>query len=424
VEHATQTVFGAGPSAPRIMLIGEQPGDAEDRAGEPFVGPAGRILDEALDEAGLDRESIFVTNVVKHFKWRPSPASKRRLHERPNRARWSRAGRGSTRGPGDRPVRIGLLGATAAQACSGVVQRDPEHGRVEATELAPVVVATIHPSAVLRSAAPSRKEKLAGMVADLRLLASTAGGRAPVGGRSFGRSSQHGPTGGARPKDGPGSGRRPSRKVSYGRRRAHGRRGPCWMSAAAPRVAAHANGVHRRSQPPAPARDASSDTANATIAPTTSQKLFTFSKNGSWKFMPMIPARTTAGSRTAEEEREQLHRVVRGLGRPAHVDVERPEQAGRAGSRQPRSRAPAARSGPARVGPAHRGAPCRVERVPRRRLGAARASADEADPAADAHDPVEHVGVGRPAQGALIEAVDLALDRFDELEVVIVDLGR
>jgi DNA polymerase len=173
-EHATQTVFGQGPERAAIVLIGEQPGDAEDLAGEPFVGPAGRILDQALADAGLDRGSIFVTNVVKHFKWRPSPGGKRRLHERPNRAEvaacrpWVDAEILATR-----PAGIGLLGATAAQAMLGAsfsVTR--EHGRVERPELAPLVVATIHPSAVLRSRdAAEREEKLAGLVADLRLLA-------------------------------------------------------------------------------------------------------------------------------------------------------------------------------------------------------------------------------------------------------------
>jgi len=173
-EHATQTEFGQGPERAAIVLIGEQPGDAEDLAGEPFVGPAGRILDQALADAGLDRGSIFVTNVVKHFKWRPSPGGKRRLHERPNRAEvaacrpWVDAEILATR-----PAGIGLLGATAAQAMLGAsfsVTR--EHGRVERPELAPLVVATIHPSAVLRSRdAAEREEKLAGLVADLRLLA-------------------------------------------------------------------------------------------------------------------------------------------------------------------------------------------------------------------------------------------------------------
>jgi uracil-DNA glycosylase len=172
-EHATQTVFGTGPDRARIMLIGEQPGDAEDVAGEPFVGPAGRILDRVLAEAGLDRETVFVTNVVKHFKWRPSPGGKRRLHERPNRAEvaacrpWLDAEILSTR-----PAGIGLLGATAAQALLGrTFSVTREHGRVERPDLAPLVVATIHPSAVLRSRdSAERDERLAGMVEDLCLL--------------------------------------------------------------------------------------------------------------------------------------------------------------------------------------------------------------------------------------------------------------
>jgi uracil-DNA glycosylase family protein len=176
-ERATQTVFGDGPADARIVLIGEQPGDAEDLAGEPFVGPAGGILDRALDEAGLDREAIFVTNVVKHFKWRPAPGGKRRLHERPTRAEvaacrpWVDAEILAIR-----PAAIGLLGATAAQALLGPtfsVTRD--HGLVAHPELAPLVVATIHPSAVLRSRdADERRERLAGMVADLRLLTGAA----------------------------------------------------------------------------------------------------------------------------------------------------------------------------------------------------------------------------------------------------------
>src|SRR5829696_2221142 len=83
--RATQTVFGAGPVPARLMLVGEQPGDREDLAGEPFVGPAGGMLARGLEEAGIDRESAFVTNVVKHFKWRPTPGGKRRLHEKPNK---------------------------------------------------------------------------------------------------------------------------------------------------------------------------------------------------------------------------------------------------------------------------------------------------------------------------------------------------
>src|SRR6187549_3696418 len=118
-ERATQTVFGEG--APRgLMLIGEQPGDQEDRAGRPFVGPAGRILSEALESAGIDRERVFVTNVVKHFRWRPVPGTKRRLHERPGREHvaaclpWVEAEITLMR-----PAGIVLLGATATTALAG-----------------------------------------------------------------------------------------------------------------------------------------------------------------------------------------------------------------------------------------------------------------------------------------------------------------
>jgi DNA polymerase len=171
-EHATQTVFGEGPANARIVLVGEQPGDQEDRAGKPFVGPAGGVLDRALDDAGIDRETVFVTNVVKHFKWRPSPGSKRRLHERPTRAEvaacrpWVDAELLATR-----PTAVGLLGATAAQALLGPsfsVTR--QHGIVEGSDLAPLVVATIHPSAVLR-ARGDREALYDGLVADLRQIA-------------------------------------------------------------------------------------------------------------------------------------------------------------------------------------------------------------------------------------------------------------
>jgi DNA polymerase len=174
-ERATQTVFGEGPRDARVMLIGEQPGDHEDLEGRPFVGPAGRILDEALEGVGLSRETVFVTNVVKHFKWRPTPGSKRRLHERPNRAEvtacqpWVEAELAAVR-----PEVVGLLGATAAQSLLSAdfsVTRD--HGRVDAPHLAPVVVATIHPSAVLRARGrEARAELFADLVGDLRLIAS------------------------------------------------------------------------------------------------------------------------------------------------------------------------------------------------------------------------------------------------------------
>ncbi|MDF2735091.1 MAG: phage polymerase-related protein [Chloroflexota bacterium] len=172
--RATQTVFGNGPVPARLMLVGEQPGDQEDVQGEPFVGPAGRILDRALEEAGIDRERVFVTNVVKHFKWRPAPSGKRRLHERPNRTEigaclpWVRSELALVR-----PEALVLLGATAAQAVVGPkVRVTRDHGVPLESELAPLVVATIHPSAVLRAqGGPAREEAYAGLVADLRAVA-------------------------------------------------------------------------------------------------------------------------------------------------------------------------------------------------------------------------------------------------------------
>jgi DNA polymerase len=176
-EWATQTVFGEGPRDARVMLIGEQPGDREDETGRPFVGPAGRMLDEALGEIGLSRETVFVTNVVKHFKWRPAPGGKRRLHERPSRAEvvacrpWVDAELEALR-----PESVGILGATAAQA---LLEPDfsvtRQHGRVDGATLAPLVVATIHPSAILRArGAASRESLYAGFVEDLRVLVATA----------------------------------------------------------------------------------------------------------------------------------------------------------------------------------------------------------------------------------------------------------
>jgi uracil-DNA glycosylase len=158
--NATQTVFGEGRPSARLMLVGEQPGDREDLAGHPFVGPAGRLLDEALDEAGIDRERVFVTNVVKHFKWRPS--GKRRLHERPNPAE-IRACRPWLDLELElvRPDVLVLLGATAAQAILG---RDFKVSERHGELLPPLVVpgprllATYHPSAILRSRSSEERE--------------------------------------------------------------------------------------------------------------------------------------------------------------------------------------------------------------------------------------------------------------------------
>jgi uracil-DNA glycosylase family protein len=176
-ERATQTVFGEGPETARIVLVGEQPGDQEDRAGHPFVGPAGRILDEALLQAGIDREKTFVTNVVKHFKWKPVPGSKRRLHERPNAAE-TRACRPWLESELQLvgPEAIVLLGATAAQSVLGSDVRVSETaGRLMDSDLAAMVVATIHPSAVLRARGSDARDALRErLVGDLHLVASAA----------------------------------------------------------------------------------------------------------------------------------------------------------------------------------------------------------------------------------------------------------
>ena len=170
--RATQTVFGEGPVPARWMLVGEQPGDREDVEGVPFVGPAGGVLDDALGAAGMDRERTFITNVVKHFKWRPSPGGKRRLHERPNRAEvgarlpWVESELALVK-----PKALVLLGATAAQALLGPdIRVTRDHGQPIDSDLAPTVLVTIHPSAILRTTdRASREAAMAGFVADLRV---------------------------------------------------------------------------------------------------------------------------------------------------------------------------------------------------------------------------------------------------------------
>src|SRR5579871_6603932 len=150
-KRGTQTVFGEGGTGARVLFVGEQPGDKEDLQGRPFVGPAGLILDKALDEAGINRTEVYVTNAVKHFKW--EPRGKRRIHKKPNSLEitacrpWLDAEIALTR-----PQVIVCLGATAAQALLGkdfrVTQR---RGELIESDLAPYVMATVHPSSVLRA---------------------------------------------------------------------------------------------------------------------------------------------------------------------------------------------------------------------------------------------------------------------------------
>jgi DNA polymerase len=172
-QHATQVVFGAGPPAARIVLVGEQPGDEEDRAGAPFVGPAGRLLDRALDDAGLDRSDVYLTNAVKHFKW--TARGKRRIHQRPNRTevvachRWLDGELAAL--PADAVIVV--LGATAGQALFGPAFRVTQALHADLELDGHRVVATIHPSAVLRAREPEeRAEAYDGLVDALRRAAT------------------------------------------------------------------------------------------------------------------------------------------------------------------------------------------------------------------------------------------------------------
>jgi len=170
---ATQTVFGEGPRNARIMLVGEMAGDREDREGKPFVGPAGRELDRALDEAGIDRGDVYVTNVVKHFKF--EERGKRRIHQTPRKGEidacipWL-----DTEIKLIRPVGLVTLGATAAKVLLGSSFRLTQHrGELLESELAPVVAATIHPSAIVRDRDDeSRAAERAAFADDLRTVAA------------------------------------------------------------------------------------------------------------------------------------------------------------------------------------------------------------------------------------------------------------
>lgn len=174
-RNATQTVFGEGAAGSTVMLVGEQPGDREDVAGRPFVGPAGKLLDTALEEAGIDRSKVYVTNVVKHFKWTPGPRGKRRIHKKPN-AEEIGACRPWLETEIDmvEPRVLVCLGATAAQALLGrAFKVTRQRGRfLESTGLAPFVTATVHPSSILRAPdEEARHEEMRAFVADLRAVA-------------------------------------------------------------------------------------------------------------------------------------------------------------------------------------------------------------------------------------------------------------
>jgi uracil-DNA glycosylase family protein len=171
-KNATQTVFGEGPERARIMLVGEQPGDAEDLAGHPFVGPAGRLLDRCLVEAGIDRKQTYVTNVVKHFKW--VPRGPRRIHSKPGAVEieaclpWLEAEISVVK-----PRVIVALGATAAQALFGRAFRvTRDRGRLVPFARAPCALATVHPSALLRAPdEETRRREIERFIADLRQAA-------------------------------------------------------------------------------------------------------------------------------------------------------------------------------------------------------------------------------------------------------------
>jgi len=171
-KTGTQTVFGEGAEHAQVMFVGEQPGDREDREGKPFVGPAGRVLDEALEEAGIDRRQVYITNAVKHFKWKPQ--GKRRLHQKPNAAEinacrpWLDAEIAMVK-----PHLLVLLGATAAQALLGRDFRvSVQRGELSERPGLPPVMATVHPSSILRAPDDeTRALEMRAFVQDLKRVA-------------------------------------------------------------------------------------------------------------------------------------------------------------------------------------------------------------------------------------------------------------
>ncbi|MGZ4815487.1 MAG: UdgX family uracil-DNA binding protein [Terriglobales bacterium] len=171
-KRATQTVFGEGSPHARVIFVGEQPGDKEDREGKPFVGPAGRILDQGLQAAGIDRRDVYVTNAVKHFKW--EPRGKRRIHKKPNQLEimacrpWLEAEVAIIK-----PDVIVCLGATAAQSLLGRTFKVTQHrGEPIPHQLAPYVIATVHPSSILRAPdEEKRRDEMEKFIDDLRKVA-------------------------------------------------------------------------------------------------------------------------------------------------------------------------------------------------------------------------------------------------------------
>jgi uracil-DNA glycosylase len=178
-QVGTQTVFGEGASHADVMFVGEQPGDQEDRQGKPFVGPAGRVLDDGLVAAGIDRDATYVTNAVKHFKWQAR--GKRRIHQKPNWAEmtacrpWLEAELAVVQ-----PRVLVLLGATAAQTLLGRQFRVTQfRGQLIESELAEHVTATVHPSSILRGEPEEREANFTAFVDDLKVVAKLLNGRRP-----------------------------------------------------------------------------------------------------------------------------------------------------------------------------------------------------------------------------------------------------
>jgi len=176
-KTGTQTVFGEGSSAPEIMLVGEQPGDQEDRAGRPFVGPAGKLLDQALEQAGIDRSKIYISNIVKHFKWVAAARGKKRIHKKPRYSEIS-----ACRPWLDAELRVVkpqilvCLGSTAAQSLLGrTFSVTRQRGQLVDSRLARFVIATVHPSSILRAPDDdARHQQMRAFVNDLKTVAALA----------------------------------------------------------------------------------------------------------------------------------------------------------------------------------------------------------------------------------------------------------